>query len=231
MLPEIIQTSDGSDTILNHDLNQHYHSVHGAVQESQHIFIEAGFRAAAGTFFHDGCDDRSALRIFEMGFGTGLNALLTLREAEKSGIRVHYTAIEAWPLEEQFWAALNYPQLPGFADMSTDFARIHTAGWNMPVKITDRFTLFKIHGHLEDYQPEAGSFRLVYFDAFDPEAQPELWTDTVFVRCFRSLVKGGIFVTYSVKGRIVRSMKAAGFVTEKLPGPPGKRHILRAMAP
>ena len=226
---QIIRTADGSDTLFRPDLNQHYHSTYGAVQESQHIFIENGFLYAI-EYFHPGFRDKIAeLRILEVGFGTGLNALLTQTEAEKHGLKVYYTAIEAFPLEENYWRALNYPCLSGSVDYSKFFAKLHLATWNKEVEISPHFILKKIYGNLEGYAPGPGLFDLIYFDAFGPDAQPELWTEQVFRYLWNGLSPGGILVTYSVKGTVVRALHSSGFIIEKLPGPPGKRHVLRAV--
>jgi tRNA U34 5-methylaminomethyl-2-thiouridine-forming methyltransferase MnmC len=225
---QIIRTEDGSDTLFHRELNQHYHSVFGAVQESRHIFIETGLFPAIDKFPQGNRDETDCLNILEIGFGTGLNALLTLVEAEKRVTRIHYTTIEAFPLEEIFWQTLNYPLFSGSPDYSKVFAHLHKAGWNQTEEISPFFTLHKIHGTLEAFQPPARVFNLVYFDAFGPETQPELWTEQIFRKIYQGLAQDGILVTYSVKGTVVRALKAAGFLNEKLPGPPGKRHILRA---
>ena len=233
----LIITGDGSHTLFVPELNEHYHSIFGAIQESRHIFIEAGLRFKMDdlrysiTTSSDICDPSSehpAITILEIGFGTGLNALLTLTEAEKTGINMHYTSIEAYPLEENIWRKMNYPDLSGSPDNSFHFEKLHQADWNKDVEISPHFTLHKIHVTLENFHPSAEQFNLVYFDAFGPEVQPLLWTEQIFQRLFYSMVSGGILVTYSVKGVFVKALKGAGFTTEKLPGPPGKRHILRA---
>jgi tRNA U34 5-methylaminomethyl-2-thiouridine-forming methyltransferase MnmC len=209
-------------------LNQHYHSTFGAVQESQHIFIASGFLHAVAKLNPNPENGTKCLNILEAGFGTGLNALMTQIEAEKHGIRVNYTAIEAYPLEEISWRALNYPHLFCSVDYSKVFARLHLANWNEPEEISRHFTIHKLHCSLETFVPAPGSFNLVFFDAFGPDAQPELWTAEIFQDMRGGLTPGGILVTYSVKGTVVRALRSAGFSTEKLPGPPGKRHILRA---
>ena len=228
---EVTKTADGSDTIFRGDLDQHYHSTFGALQESNHIFIENGLRFAVQKNRTDGGITTSSLNILEIGFGTGLNALLTCLETENLGVQVHYTSIEPVPLEENLWRRLNYPQLytdPGPAGI---YQNLHLATWDTPVEISHRFTLFKVRKKLQDYLPVNNSFNLVFFDAFGPDAQPELWTEQIFTTIFNALTPGGILVTYSVKGIVVRALRSAGFLTEKLPGPPGKRHILRAIKP
>jgi tRNA U34 5-methylaminomethyl-2-thiouridine-forming methyltransferase MnmC len=226
---QIVSTRDGSDTFFHEGLNQHYHSTFGAVQESRYIFIETGFLRAIEKFHPGIGNGLMCLNILEVGFGTGLNALLTLIEAEKHAIKVHYTAIEAFPLEEDCWRGLNYPHLFGSVDYSKVFAKLHFAKWNGLAEISPNFTLQKIHIKLEAYLPAPGIFDLVYFDAFGPDAQPELWTELIFRNLAGELSSGGILVTYSVKGTVVRALQSAGFQTEKMAGPPGKRHILRAV--
>ena len=210
-------------------MNQHYHSTFGAVQESRHIFIETGLLPAIEKFQTSLNDGIAGLYVLEVGFGTGLNALLTLVEAEKHGIRVHYAAIEAFPLEESCWRMLNYPHLIDSGDHSQLYARLQLAPWDHPEEISPRFTLHKIHNTLETFLPAERVYNLIYFDAFGPDAQPELWTEQVFRNLAGGLSSGGILVTYSVKGTVVRALQSAGFSTEKLAGPPGKRHILRAI--
>ncbi len=229
MEPAIIRTADGSDTLFCRELNQHYHSTFGAVQESQHIYIETGFLYMMEKFQLKSGHGEKFIKILEIGFGTGLNALLTQAEAEKQGIRVHYTAVEPFPLDEHCWRALNYTHLPGSIDHPQTFADLHLSSWNKPAEISPHFLLHKIHGTMEAFSPESGVFGLIYFDAFSPDAQPELWTEQVFEKLGNALHPGGNLVTYSVKGTVVRALRKAGFKVEKLPGPPGKRHILRAL--
>ncbi len=199
------------------------------MQESQHIFIQNGLLRTIEKFHSGKGNGAEFLNILEIGFGTGLNALLTHAEAEKHEINVCYTAIEPFPLEESYWRALNYPHLFGSVGYSHLFAKLHLANWNEPVEISPYFTLHKIHSTLEAYFPATDLFDLIYFDAFGPDAQPELWTNQIFHNLYIGLSPGGILVTYSVKGTVVRALRLSGFHTEKLPGPPGKRHILRAI--
>jgi tRNA U34 5-methylaminomethyl-2-thiouridine-forming methyltransferase MnmC len=218
---EIKLSSDGSHTIYHEGLGEGYHSSHGALAESRHIFIEAGFmHAILG---------RKTINVLEVGFGTGLNALLTQVESETAGKQVVYTAIEAFPLKEDIWSQLNYPRLLCSIDYSKAFEKLHLAEWGGTEELSNFFHIHKIHVKLEDYLPEPGQFDLVYFDAFSPASQPELWTTGIFVKLFRAMKPGAVLTTYSVKGDVIRSMKAAGFSTEKIPGPPGKRQITRAV--
>ncbi len=209
-------------------MNQHYHSTFGAVTESRHIFIESGLLH----FFeeHRRVSGREAenIRILEVGFGTGLNALLTVEEAESRLFHVDYTAIEPFPVDVHLWQALNYPLLQDDTGQAGRFARIHRAPPDETSVISPFFTLHKHHGPLETFEGKPGSFDLVYFDAFSPEAQPELWTSSIFQKLSDLMAAGGVLMTYSVKGTVVRALKESGFLAEKLAGPPGKRHILRA---
>ena len=218
---QLIVTGDSSHTILNTDLNEAYHSTHGAIQESRHVFIDTGFRHVKAT--------AETIKVLEIGFGTGLNALLTLVEAETLGKHVWYTAVEAFPLAEEVWSELNYPPMLSSLDYSNIFGKLHLAVWGKTEGISNFFRIHKIHIKLEDYSPEPGQFDLVYFDAFSPASQPELWTTGIFMKLFSAMKPGAVLTTYSVKGDVIRSLKAAGFTTEKIPGPPGKRQITRAV--
>lgn len=217
---QIIRTADGSDTIFSSSINENYHSSHGAVQESKHIFIDAGFMHVA--------PGRATLNILEVGFGTGLNGLLTFAEAAEAGIIIAYTAIEAFPLGPEIWEKLNYPKIPGLTNNAEIFSILHLASWNQEVEINNLFRLHKIHKRLEEYSLPANTFDLVYFDAFSPAVQPELWTIGIFEKLFAAMKTGAVLTTYSVKGDVIRALKSAGFKTEKIPGPPGKRQMTRA---
>ncbi len=226
---QIIRTADGSDTIFHPGLNQHFHSTFGALEESRHIFIRAGLLHCLETVNVNQPGNHGSLRILEVGFGTGLNALLTQIEAEKQRIKVHYTAIEVFPLEDCYWQLLNYPGVVGSCDSNQAYRQIHLVTWNAPGNISTYFTLLKFHTTLESFIPGDTEFNLVFFDAFGPDAQPELWTEEIFRKLYKGLAPGGVLVTYSVKGTVARALRSAGFYTEKLPGPSGKRHILRAI--
>ncbi|MCX6286528.1 MAG: tRNA (5-methylaminomethyl-2-thiouridine)(34)-methyltransferase MnmD [Bacteroidetes bacterium] len=220
MALRVVQTNDQSHTVFDPVLNETYHSTHGAIQESRHVFIGAGLMHIVQKL--------NSISVLEIGFGTGLNALLTLMEAETLGKPVEYTAIEAFPLERDTWEQLNYPLRLCSIDYTAIFGKLHLAPWGMTEEISRYFRLHKIHQKLEDYSPLLECFDLVYFDAFSPATQPELWTACIFIKLYNTMKPGGILVTYSAKGEVRRAMKTAGFLVEKLPGPPGKRHILRA---
>lgn len=213
-------TLDGSSTLYAPQYNQHYHSVHGALNESMHVFIQAGLKAVP--------PEVSELHILEVGFGTGLNALLTYYHA---GDRpCYYTGIDTTPVPLEVCRSLNYPQLLGKDDAPTVYERLCAAPWNEQVKLHERFFLHKQQCRLQDFESST-TYNLIYFDAFAPNAQPELWTTEIFSRLFRMCVPGAILTTYSAKGDVRRSLMAAGFEVEKLPGPPGKREMLRARVP
>jgi tRNA U34 5-methylaminomethyl-2-thiouridine-forming methyltransferase MnmC len=216
MMTEIIITSDGSHTLYVPELNEHYHSIHGAMQESEHIFIRAGF---------DFCSE-DPLDILEIGFGTGLNALLTALHATAKNRRVNYTTIEKFPLEKKIINSLNYGDMsgPGARDV---FLKIHDAPWGTVNKITDHFSILKINADMT-LLPLLPVVCLVYFDAFGPDKQPEMWTSEIFNLISAAMKQGGTFVTYSAKGEVKRNLRSAGFRVELLPGPPGKREIIRA---
>ena len=218
---EIEITGDGSHTLFVPELGEHYHSVYGAIAESRHIFLEAGFKYLY--------KPHKKIRILEVGFGTGLNALLTCVESEISGCYVEYSTIELYPLREDIYSILNFDSLVKHRDSRGIFLRLHRSPWNENVHLTTSFFLQKINKSLKDYQPEKETYDLVYFDAFSPDVQPEMWTGEVFDKMAYGLKKDGVLVTYSTKGTVKRNLISAGFKIEKLPGPQGKREILRAV--
>jgi tRNA U34 5-methylaminomethyl-2-thiouridine-forming methyltransferase MnmC len=215
--PELIITKDGSHTLYLREMDEHYHSIHGALTESLHVFIKAGLKALEGT----------CLEIFEMGFGTGLNALLTLEEIRGSGKTVHYTALEKFPLGNDIIGSLNYRDLFPQEGLEA-FQLLHSCPWNRETAITEDFTIYKIKGDICDLDLPEDRLDLVYFDAFAPDKQPWLWTEEIFSRLYRWMKQGAMLTTYSSKGLIRRNMAGAGFRVEKLPGPPGKREMTRA---
>ena len=215
------RTNDGSHTLFVPELKEHYHSVNGAVQESRHVYIDAGLRAC----------QKDVVRVFEVGFGTGLNALLTYLEALDSKKNVYYSSIELFPISLQLVNSLNYPTLFS-AEQKNVFKDLHLCGWNQEVNVTDFFHLKKIQGNLVEYDFDTeGSFDVVFYDAFAPEKQPEMWKQSIFNKLFAALSPGGIFVTYCAKGAVRRMLQKSGFEVERLAGPPGKREMLRATKP
>lgn len=216
---EVRVTGDGSTTLFSQYFSETYHSVFGAVTESKVVFIENGLQA-----FHN-----NPVSVFEIGFGTGLNAYLACLDAKQNKRNVTYYAIEKFPLEKPILSSMNYPAL--LATEEADkmiFNTLHEAEWEKPVAITGTFTLFKIRADLCTFHP-GFSADVIFFDAFAPDHQPEMWTAEIFRILYDTLSPGGILATYCVKGQVKRSMKEAGFRLEKLPGPPGKREMLRAL--
>lgn len=211
-----IETEDGSTSLYVPALNEHYHSVHGAVQESRHIFIQAGIE-----FY-----GQENISVVEAGFGTGLNAYLSLIHAETRHCSIRYTTLEKYPLSEDEIKALNYPSLLPF-DRPELFYRLHTSPWEEEVALTPRFTFLKRRTDIREWQSDTQA-DIVFFDAFNPEVQPHLWTTEVFRRFHEALKPGGILVTYCVKGIVKQALRDAGFSLKRLPGPPGKREMLRA---
>ena len=218
---KIVRTGDGSRTIQLTDWNEQYHSLHGAVQEAYHVFIEAGLRQFAGR----------ELSILEVGFGTGLNALITLVEAPSSDLRLQYTALETAPVTEVEWRELDYGSALDTSGGALWYEELHRCPWEEPFTLRDGFTLTKRNTDLRQFVAPAPLYDLVYFDAFGARVQPDLWTEDIFRRMFSALKPGGILVTYSAKGSVRRAMETVGFCTERLPGPPGKREMLRASKP
>lgn len=215
-----VTTADGSHTLYHTSLDEHYHSVHGAVQESQHVFINAGLKAV-----HESI---SPIKILEIGLGTGLNAFLTYLSAGDK--LIEYTAIEAFPLEEETLSNLNYLTILKAEEQKSIFQNIHRAEWNVPVMLSEKFSLHKIKAKLQDVTLDT-EFDLIYFDAFAPRVQPEMWTKDIFDQLFSATKPNGFLVTYCAKGEVKRNMKAAGFVVETLQGPPGKREMTKAIKP
>jgi len=210
-------TSDGSHTLFVPELNEHYHSIHGAVQESSIVFIKNGYQF---------CQEET-VNILEIGFGTGLNVLLTLAASMDDKRRIHYTAIEKYPLEEKIIKALNHPVFAGEKGKYF-FKKLHSAPWDLTVMIHEKFSLTKHKGDLIT-DNLTGNYNLVYFDAFAPDKQPEMWSEEVFRKISGVTLSGGIIVTYSSKGQIKRILRSNGFSVYLIPGPPGKREVIRAI--
>ncbi len=213
---EFILTEDGSHTIFVPEMGEHFHSVHGALQESLHIFIKNGYKKIQQT----------PVSILEVGFGTGLNAFLTLLETQQDGQSVYYESWEAFPLTIREYSQLNYP---GLLKTGNDhFRLLHDSAWGIDVQVTPSFTIKKIQDDIRNFS-SALNFDLVYFDAFGPDYQPELWETAVFRKLSDCMHKDSILVTYSAKGQVRRNLREAGFTITKAPGPPGKREITIAI--
>ncbi len=216
----IIETQDGSHTLYSSRFGESYHSRYGAIQESRHVFISAGLYYVIPL--------RKEIRILEMGFGSGLNAFLSLLEAKKREVHLWYDAIEAYPIANDDAIALNYPAQVVEADARENFMALHLNSWEEWHAITPFFNLRKRHMPIEQLDEEE-QYDLVYYDAFAPSAQPELWDSPVLARIYRALKPGGVLVTYCAKGIVKRTLTELGFQVEALPGPPGKREMTRAI--
>lgn len=214
MKREVVITADGSPTVEIPSMGVTYHSRHGAITESLHVFIDAGLK-----YWNE--QNRGECSILEMGFGTGLNALLTLMEAEKLQRRILYTAIEPFPLEEEIVHQLNY-----IPERKNTFLPLHSCEWEKEIAMSPFFTFKKCNTSLTAFSSPQ-NFDVIYYDAFAPNAQPELWTQEIFEKLYRMLAPAGLLVTYCSKGEVQRAMKSVGFKVEKLAGPPGKREMLR----
>ncbi|WP_341226221.1 tRNA (5-methylaminomethyl-2-thiouridine)(34)-methyltransferase MnmD [uncultured Arcticibacterium sp.] len=202
-------TADGTTTIYSECFNQYYHSLFGARLEAEKVFIELGLDYALEKF--------AEVDILEMGFGTGFNALLTSQKAEEEKRQVDYTSLEAFPMEKELEKGLNF-----------DVQHLHDMDWEVRIKVNDFFTLTKKKVTLEEYVSDK-KFNLVYYDAFAPSSQPELWTEEIFQRVAGFMNSGGVLVTYCSKSYVQRNLRSAGFVVEKHQGPPRKREVLRAI--
>jgi tRNA U34 5-methylaminomethyl-2-thiouridine-forming methyltransferase MnmC len=214
---QLVLTSDGSHTIFVPELNEHYHSIHGAVQEAELVYIKSGL----------GFCSNNPLRVFEVGFGTGLNTLLTAVYGLSQKQTIYYASIEKYPVNKSVINTLNHWRFAE-PDGKHLFDLIKNAKWGHQEKITEYFHLEKIKGDLIKDNIE-GKFDLVYFDAFGPDKQPDIWTGAVFEKISAITLHGGVFVTYSAKGSVKRLLKANGFEVSLLPGPPGKREMIRAI--
>lgn len=211
------RSADGSPTLYSEQYGQHYHSMHGALQESEHVFIREGLQRCTA----------KKLRVLEFGFGTGLNALLTLGQAMDHELSIHYTAVELHPLPATVWGQLDYCR-GDLAHLATYFDTMHSCAWDNTVALHPYFSLHKVQADFLEFQ-SSEAIDLVYFDAFGPGTQPELWSQEIFERIYSVMNPDGVLSTYSCKGDVRRAMIAVGFEVEKVPGPPGKREMLVAI--
>jgi len=215
---QLILTEDGSHSFYLPDLDETYHSTHGAIQEAYHVFIKSGFEQI----------EKDELAILEIGFGTGLNCFITYLEAQKNNKTIHYTGVEAFPLKDTEVKHLNYVSELKAMKFQLIFESMHRIDWNRKIQLTPHFYLEK-ELRTFDKISDRNQYHLIYFDAFGPRVQPELWTEAIFKKMYIALKTGGVLVTYSAKGSVRRAMIAVGFAVEKIPGPPGKREMLRAV--
>ena len=224
--PELHTTEDGSLTLYAPTFGEHYHSMHGAVQESEYIYLGLALRERMSSWR----EGDAPLRLFEVGFGTGLNALLSWREAEERHILLQYYSIEKFPITPEIYEALHYEGLGQEREVKDQLLRLHTAPWDEAVELSPFFTLYKLRGDLTTCTfPERLS--VIYYDAFSPESQPELWAEELFQRLGKVACSGAILSTYCAKGEVRRRLQRSGFLVERLPGPPGKREVLRGRIP
>lgn len=213
---ELKVTEDGSHTFYMPELDEHYHSTHGAVQEANHVYLNAGFHFC----------EKDPIHILEIGFGTGLNCFLTMIEAEKTNRKVVYHSIELYPIEKEQFEHLNYAD-PYGEYYKEIFKKMHQADWNKDIALNENFTLCKLQGDLCKYEFKA-QYDLIYFDAFAPDVQPELWTEEIFQKIYNCSATNAVLTTYCTKGIVKRALRTAGFTVKRLPGPPGKRQMVRA---
>lgn len=221
MKRKIITTGDGSKTIQIEDWNEQYHSKHGAINEANHVFIKSGL-----LHFFKLYPNSTNIPILEIGFGTGLNAFLTAIEAERLKQPINYVGVEAYPVADTEISQLNYVQEID-ENRSYLFKKLHETKWETTNALTSNFQLTKRQQFFSDIK-DVSQFDLIYFDAFGARVQPELWTKTMFQKMYNALKPKGVLVTYAAIGEVKRAMKALGFTVERLEGPPGKRHMLRA---
>jgi tRNA U34 5-methylaminomethyl-2-thiouridine-forming methyltransferase MnmC len=219
----IKETADGSHTLYLPEMDETYHSIHGAKQESNFVFVNEGLKH----LISNQPISNEAIKVFEVGFGTGLNAMLFAMEAIKLNRDIYFESIEKFPLDPNLISQLSY-----FILNENYFKDIHLAKWDESIFIHDRYELHKIAADLLEFiQQKEETFDLVLMDAFAPDKQSEMWSLEIFQKLFRNLKPGGILVTYSAKGDVKRAMRETGFVVKRIDGPPGKKHMLRAQKP
>jgi tRNA U34 5-methylaminomethyl-2-thiouridine-forming methyltransferase MnmC len=224
---KVIDTGDGSHTLLNLEMDETYHSRHGALRESKHVFIRQGL-----DYLLSSQPDLQSIRIFEMGLGTGLNLILTIAHALRNPDKTyHYTTLEAFPLKQEIISELNYGELLESEQLKNIFQQVHTLAWEQEQEVLPNFSLTKRIQTLENYTMPDNNCDLVYYDAFAPNKQPELWSFEILKKVCGFLSAGGVFVTYSAKGQLKRDLRSLGLLVETLPGPPGKAEMVRASNP
>ncbi len=222
---ELIITSDGSHSLLNSELNETYHSVHGAIQESIHVFLKNGLE------YFELRNNQPEIRILEVGFGTGLNALLTLQHCLIGSTKILYESLEAFPIEQVTASQLNYPKALNFSDSDKYFLQLHHSSWDQQIEITNNFSLVKRHVKIQDIDLGVEKFDIIYFDAFAPSKQPEMWELPILKKIESSMKPNAVFATYCAKGQLKRALKSLGLIVETLAGPPGKKEMVRAVKP
>ncbi|HEX9599845.1 MAG TPA: tRNA (5-methylaminomethyl-2-thiouridine)(34)-methyltransferase MnmD [Mariniflexile sp.] len=250
---EVVITADGSSTIHLPEWDEQYHSKHGAIQEAYHVFIKHGLQHFYNEIYNEKKNSNEVtsgtlgivselntdnphecsrevnnkISILEIGFGTGLNAFITLLEAEKTDVEIDYVGVEGYPVLTDEIIQLNYPVQLKAEDKEPLFKMMHEVSWEEKHSFSNNFSLTKQHRFFSEIT-DKDLYNLIYFDAFGARVQPELWTETIFQKTYDALKENGVLVTYAAKGSVRRAMQAVGFKVEKLPGPPGKREMLRA---
>ncbi|WP_047547550.1 tRNA (5-methylaminomethyl-2-thiouridine)(34)-methyltransferase MnmD [Psychroserpens sp. Hel_I_66] len=223
MQRKIITTADGSKTIQIEDWNEQYHSVHGAIQEANHVYIKHGLLFFSSEIL---AQQKHDISVLEIGFGTGLNAMLTLLKAEELNQPINYVGVEAFPISSEELKQLNYAQE---LDVSEEkFNQLHDCTWEERHQISEVFQLEKRQLYFDQISEE-NVFDVIYFDAFGARVQPELWTEAIFKIMYKALKPNGVLTTYAAIGHVRRTLIALGFEVERLDGPPGKRHMMRAI--
>ncbi|NRA91250.1 MAG: tRNA (5-methylaminomethyl-2-thiouridine)(34)-methyltransferase MnmD [Psychroserpens sp.] len=223
MQRKIITTADGSKTIQIEDWNEQYHSVHGAIQEANYVYLKQGLHHFCE---HQSLSENDEISILEIGFGTGLNAVLTLQHSILLNKTIDYVGIEAFPVSQEELVQLNYVEELKVPEAV--FFKLHSTSWEEKQHIDNHFHLTKHQKFFKDIE-DANIYDIIYFDAFGARVQPELWTEEIFQKMYTALKDKGVLVTYSSKGSVKRALTAVGFEIERLKGPPGKRHMLRAV--
>ena len=222
MKKEIIVSKDGSHTLSIPEMNETYHSIHGALTESRHVFIAMGIDQLP--------EEQNEIKVFEVGFGTGLNAMTSLEWLENQPKKkITYHSIEAFPVDLEIIKQLNYASLFDFKDAANFYDKMHEVDWDEGMAISVQFQLQKIHNKLEGYSLEDNFYDCIYFDAFAPNKQGEMWEMSILEKCYKALATGGRFVTYCAKGQLKRDLKAIGFEVIMVAGPPGKREMTTAI--
>lgn len=221
MKREFIKTDDGSMTIYLPEMDETYHSTHGAIQEAEHVFIRNGLHAIDSSW-------RLEVNVFEVGYGTGLNALLSMKH--NTHAYLNYDSIEAYPVSKDDTDKMRYCDIVG-EEFKMYFDKMTRCPWGKKESLKSGMTLMKIQEKIQDYTLEKGKYDLIYFDAFGPRAQSEMWKPEILQKMYDGLQNGGGLVTYCAKGQFKRDLKSIGFEVESLPGPPGKREMTRAWKP
>jgi len=217
----IVATADGSHTLELVGKDEHYHSTFGAMQESRHVFIQNGLLSLSGK--------NKVINILEVGFGTGLNALLTYIESQKAQLQVFYHTLEPFPLKREEYMALNFAALMNQHGLQETFLKFHESEWEKDIEMATGFVFRKEPKTLQEIDLQTAFFDLVFYDAFGPDAQPELWQQQLFEKVSEAMKPGALLTTYCAKGNVRRAMRASGLAIEKLPGPLGKREMTRAV--